>query len=137
MTCRHDPHDPTCTSYASRLKDAEDFIAARAEAEGKRAPTPATPDAERFSIVEAEEVGSHLVLKVRYPSCSKCAFEGTKVMVFLNMRALCAMRWRIIDPHFRASVEKFDRERAPSPDARFPATSEGWSDALTYAGNKS
>ena len=24
MTCRHDPHDPTCTSYASRLKDAED-----------------------------------------------------------------------------------------------------------------
>lgn len=132
MTCRHEPHDPKCTSYASRLADAEAFIAARAEAEGKSA----TPDAERFVVIEAEEVGSHLVLKVRYPNCSKCAFEGTKVMVFLNMRALWAMRWQTIDPHFRES-DKFDREKAPSPNARFPATSEGWDDAIAYAGAKS
>jgi hypothetical protein len=138
MTCRHNPHDPACTSYGSRLADAEDFITARAEAEGKRSPAPATPDAERFAILKAEEVGSHLVLKVRYPNCSKCAFEGTKVMVFLNMRALWAMRWRVIDPHFRSEVgEKLNREKAPSPDARFPATAEGWNDAIAYAGGKS
>lgn len=113
MTCKHSSNDPRCGSY--------------------KAPPP-TPDASNYEIVEYESVGSNVVLKVKYPNCVKCAFEGTKVMVFRNVSALDVMRWQKIDPHFRAD-KPFSRE-APSPSARFPATEEGWADAIAYAETK-
>lgn len=80
-------------------------------------------------------VGRHLVMKVKYPNCSSCAFEGTKILVFLNISELEALKWRKIDPHFRDPRRKSTTE-APSPAARFPGTPEGWADAVAYANSK-
>ena len=95
-----------------------------------------TPNPAGYEIVEVERVGDHLVMKVLYPNCSKCAYEGQKVMVFLNVSEADALRWRRIDPHFRAPHQGLMPKEAPSPDARFPASIEGWEDALAYAKSK-
>jgi hypothetical protein len=105
-----------------------------------------TPDKQKYEIEEVQQVGPHLVMKVKYPNCSSCAYEGNKVMVFLNCSPLDAMRWREIDPHFRAPVKSPGaptshsiteaKKKAPSPAARFPASAEGWTDAITYANGK-
>lgn len=103
------------------------------------APTPApkTPDAKNYQIEDVQQVGPHLVLKVLYPNCKACSYEGNKVLVFLNVSTLAAMKWKIIDPHFRpAPSKRINDKEAPGPNARFPATVEGWSDAIAYAHNK-
>jgi hypothetical protein len=114
MTCRHSYGDPNCSSY--------------------KAPPP-TPDASKFEVLDYQQKGSHVVLKVKYPNCDKCSYEGTKVLVFLNVSALDVMKWRTIDPHFRSS-KPYSQTEAPSPVARFPASEEGWEDALQYAESK-
>lgn len=130
MTCKHSKGDPECSSTKPEQAIAwlnrkyPDFMRA----------APATPDARTYDVLDVARVGEHLVLKVRYPNCAKCAFEGTKVMVFLDVPEAQAMRWRRIDPHFRDANPLSDE--APSPAARFPATSEGWRDALAYAATK-
>ena len=93
--------------------------------------------AEQYDIMDVARVGKHLVMKVRYPSCTKCEFDGIKVMVFLDVGEMEAMRWRRIDPHFRKPEKTQHRIQAPSPAARFPGTDEGWTDALAYANGKS
>lgn len=122
--CRHSSGDPSCSKNGG----------------GAYSYQAASPDSSNFEIEEAEQVGRHLVLRVKYPNCSSCAYEGSKVMVFLNTSPLQAMRWKKIDPHFRAprSVQpgfhaNENPREAPSPAARFPASREGWSDALSYA----
>lgn len=97
-----------------------------------------SPDPGGFSVEEVEQVGAHLVMKVLYPNCAKCAYEGNKVMVFLDTTIAQAIRWRRIDPHFRApnAPAQHARPEAPSPAARFPASANGWCDALTYARGK-
>lgn len=98
------------------------------------------PDKARFEIEDAQPVGAHIVLKVKYPNCASCAYEGNKVMVFLNTTALQVMKWREIDPHFRAEDGRAAAvnigRAAPSPAARFPASKEGWQDAIEYATRK-
>jgi hypothetical protein len=118
MTCRHEPGDRSCsTQYPP-------------------APVlPPTPDKKNYTIEAAERVGNHLVLKVNYPNCSRCKFEGNKVMVFLNVTELDALKWKEIDPHFRDNKAKYLRA-APSPAARFPGSDEGWKDAIAYATHK-
>lgn len=117
MTCRHGPGDPDCTSRP------------------KRAPKVVkTPDSKNYTIDDVQRVGSHLVMKVNYPNCSACAYEGTKVMVFLDVSEADVLRWKEIDPHFREV--KPSRTMAPSPAARFPSTGEGWCDAIAYAKTK-
>lgn len=93
-----------------------------------------TPDPDTFSIEDVEVVGNHLVLKVKYPSCTKCAFDQCKVMVLLDTSIKNALKWKRIDPHF--SDKKSLANHAPSPAARFPASPEGWQDALDYAKRK-
>ncbi len=93
-----------------------------------------SPDPTRYEIVEVAPVGAHLVLKVRFPSCAKCAYEGTKVLVYLNTSAVDALKWRKLDPHFRDA--KATTGEAPSPAARFPASPAGWADATVYARGK-
>lgn len=112
--CRHPPgsHDSDRYSYT---------------------PDPATPDATKFEIEDVQQVGAHLVMKVKYPNCRACAYEGNKVMVFLNTTPLQAMKWRRIDPHFRAAGKYENAKEAPSPVARFPASPAGWKDAYDYA----
>lgn len=82
-------------------------------------------------------VGPHLVMKVLYSNCALCAYEGQKVLVFLNTSTLDALKWRKIDPHFRPQSTGRPHTEAPSPAARFPSTKDGWVDALTYAREKS
>lgn len=100
-----------------------------------------TPDPTRYEIVDVLRVGRHLVLNVLFPNCKKCAFEGHKVLVYLDVTEAQALRWRRLDPHFRAGRDPNhilppDPTEAPSPSARFPATENGWEDALRYAASK-
>ncbi len=96
-----------------------------------------TPDATRFDVEDLVEVGPHAVLKVRFPNCAACAYEGVKVLVYLNVKALDIVRWKKLDPHFRAMPKSgWPVKEAPSPAARFPASDQGWKDALAYANAK-
>ncbi len=93
-----------------------------------------SPNLDDFKIVDYEQVEKHLVLKVRYPSCKRCSYDRCKVMVFLGVTMKSALSWVRIDPHFRD--EKDSGLGSPSPVARFPASTEGWSDAVAYARSK-
>lgn len=121
MTCRHRAGDPDCSSSAAyeRRKIAE-----------------RTPDASNYLVVDSSRVEEHLVLKIKYPNCSKCEYEGQKIMVFLNVKEGDALKWRKIDPHFRNPTLKPLESEAPSPDARFPGSASGWADAINYARRK-
>lgn len=132
MSCRHRKYDPACSSYEGQMKalkrEYEEQILAKLSTD--------TPDAERFQVIDAEQVGRHLVMKVQYPNCASCSYEGQKVMVFLDTTSLMALRWKRIDPHFRDDGYKDngrDFSQAPSPAARFPASTQGWEDARGWA----
>lgn len=116
MTCRHEPGDPNCSAYRRYASIS----------------LPATPDAENFEILEAQQVGKYLVVKVQYPNCTKCAYEGVKVMIF-EATSIGALRWRRIDPHFRDPKNQPSLKEAPSPLARFPASPAGWQLAIQCA----
>ena len=136
--CRHSPGDPNCSSSpAGQAREAAYREQAHREemTRKQKAIDARTPKPDQYEIEEAEPVGPHLVLKVRYPSCTACAYEGTKIMVYLDMPLQQAMKWRRIDPHFRQDKGRSAKE-APSPAARFPASPEGWQDALSYARSK-
>jgi len=133
MTCRHKEGDPACTSGNSP-EDMRKKAIALYEKWGPK--DPPTPDCEQYTILDVEKVGEHLVLKVQYRSCSACSYEGTKVLVFLNCTMKQALMWKRIDPHFRAPQKTPAPNEAPSPAARFPASDEGWGDALWYAGQR-
>lgn len=139
MICRHSPGDSSCSShrdyvdpYRTNAPDVYSQVGV-----GYAAATVETPDAEKYTIERFERVGDHVVLDVLYPNCKKCAYEGHKVMVFLNVTEMQAMRWRTIDPHFRDTKKKLPgATEAPSPAVRFPASLEGWADAIEYAERK-
>ncbi len=144
MICRHSRGDPNCGSSGG--SSSVEYVYRDTPCNKKHYPDVETPDSKNYDIVQIERVGEHLVLKVLYPNCSKCAFEGNKVMVFINIGELEVIRWKEIDPHFRPSKEGGtqwakgtlkDVKKAPSPVARFPATEEGWKDAIVYARTKS
>jgi hypothetical protein len=126
MTCRHSSNDPNCGTYQRQVAAARQLVAIN---DGD------TPDKDNYEVLEVEAVGPHLVLKVLYPNCAKCAFEGMKVLVFTNTTIKDALKWKTIDPHFRSQTTSSARE-APSPAARFPGSEEGWQDALGYAKSK-
>lgn len=117
MTCRHSPDDPDCTYRYARYTPIPE--------------PPKTPDKANFEIEDVEEVGRYLILKVLYPNCVKCAYEGHKIMV-MEATLRDALRWREIDPHFRINPQVSDKKTAPSPIARFPASDEGWEHAKKF-----
>src|SRR5690349_3231899 len=91
MTCRHAKGDPDCSSTRN-YDDLRPSTASNrriAEAMG----LPATPDKTVYEIEQTERIGDHLVLRVRYPNCQKCAYEGNKIMVFLNVPETQALKW--------------------------------------------
>lgn len=150
MTCRHGPGDTSCSSHPSNVEarryEYEEEERKRKEKEKQEKEALArlktmqaeqyakTPDKERYEILEFKRVGRHLVLKVLYPNCSKCSYEGNKVMVFTNVSEEEVVKWRVIDPHFRERTPQQNAPReAPGPAARFPASADGWSDAVAYA----
>lgn len=139
MTCYHAPGDPDCSSYPSwkaaqeRKAELERLAAiGKAVEEREQEWLARTPNPEEFDVLEVEEVGNHLVMRVQYSSCERCSFDAQKVMVFLDANIKQAIRWRTIDPHFREGVEE-DAKAAPAPRARFPADEQGWEDAIRYA----
>lgn len=148
MICRHKSGDPACGSTAGGWRDRENQRYAeetRKSAHDKEVAalkkqladlTANTPDASNFEILECEEVGSYLCMKVKYPSCSKCSFEGVKVMVFAGCSLKQVLRWRRIDPHFREQCPPAAATEAPSPVARFPGGDDGWDNALAWAASK-
>lgn len=129
MTCRHGPGDLNCSSTIRANEEKEK----KREAKWKAANT---PDANNYEVVDAEPVGPHLVMRVRYPNCAKCAFEGEKVLVFFDTGIADALKWKTIDPHFRDPIVTRPKTWAPSPAARFPASRDGWADAVSYAHGK-
>ncbi len=141
MTCR-------CRTPDEHAQRAVDNATAAARRERQAAETRIrelqgrTPNPDEFSVEEVEQVGPHLVLKARYPGCVRCDFDRCKVMVYLDVDLKAVIRWRRIDPHFRLPPGIFERggatlaREAPSPAARFPASVEGWADALEYARRK-
>lgn len=120
MICHHDARDPECSSNGGGYKS--DY---------RYEPPVTTPDSSKFEIQDVEEVGKILVMKVRYPNCGNCSYEGNKILVFENVALKQVLKWRKIDPHFRATTTL--NNEAPSPIARFPGSKEGWKDALAYA----
>lgn len=134
MICRHGPNDSSCSSHRDYVDPYPDPV--------PKYISPGTygvetPDSKNYSIEEATRVGAHLVLKVKYPNCRRCAYEGNKILVLLNVSELQVLKWKEIDPHFRDPKVLVDATRAPSPSARFPASKDGWADALVYARGKS
>lgn len=106
MVCLHRNGDPNCGSSRSYV------------------PEPKTPDAEKYTIEDATRVGSHLVLKVKYPNCASCAYEGVKVLVYLNITELVALKWKIdhdqwydpSNPKEGINIEAGDRIQVTWPD---------------------
>lgn len=132
MTCRHRDGDPSCSSHPDNVARARRVV----EEEEAREMSSRTPNADKYQIMDAVRVGPHLVLNVQYPNCSKCSFEGNKILVFLNTPETSVLKWRRIDPHFSDPDEKRLDHQAPSPAARFPASETGWRDAIEYATRK-
>lgn len=151
MTCRHRAGDPDCSSSAEGKRRLEEEYAESRRQEKLNRETlertrlakiaeeeyAMTPDSSNYEVIEAEQVGKNLVLKVRYPNCTKCSYEGNKILVFLGISPMQALRWKKIDPHFREpnKADSLSTE-APGPSARFPASQEGWNDAIAYAEDK-
>tara|TARA_Y100000310_G_scaffold282353_1_gene303486 strand:+ start:1702 stop:2511 length:810 start_codon:yes stop_codon:yes gene_type:complete len=156
MTCRHPPGTPGCTGGNSpealaakgrRLVEQYGGDDGSRGGDGPprsmwpdsqpapqpRPPVPTTPDCENYQILETEQVGSTLVVRVKYPNCARCSYEGVKVMVFLDTSVDDAIKWTRIDPHFRDPASARRPTEAPGPEARFPASDRGWEDALAYA----
>ena len=92
-----------------------------------------TPDCEQFTVLDAQVIGGHMVLRVRYPSCALCSYEGEKILVYENVTPIEALKWSRIDPHFKDPMEKVSTHEAPAPSARFPASDLGWQRAITFA----
>jgi len=148
VICRHSKGDPNCGSTAggyqalANQRYAEELIRKEAstkirELEAKLVEQESlTPDSSRYEVDEVAKVGKHLVLRILYPNCAKCAYEGMKVLVFLNVDMPGCLKWKRIDPHFRDPKVKLTPQDAPPPSARFPATAQGWADAIAYAGTK-
>lgn len=130
MTCRHGAGDPRCSTTRNYERERETLI--RDLTQQIKAKEAETPDSTKFQIEDFVEVGRNLVLKVSYPNCKKCSYEGIKVLVYRNMNIRTAIRWRKIDPHFRDD-EPSNPNEAPGPAARFPASVAGWDDALNFA----
>lgn len=139
MTCRCRTKEEHAQRYAESLQHSAQQ-AAQANAARIRELDSRTPDPDEFTVEDVEQVGRNLVLKVRYPGCAGCDYDRCKVMVYVGVELKTVLRWRRIDPHFKAPAGPArtpDQLRsAPSPVARFPASSEGWADAIEYAKQK-
>lgn len=143
MICRHAPGDPNCGSTVGGYQWHENERAAEesrryAEARAEREKYEMSPQPDDAEIIDMVRIGPHVVVKARYKSCKKCAYEGVKIMVYLGVTEMQLAKWRELDPHFAdpAAVSKRAARQAPAPAARFPASKEGWEDALAYAAVK-
>jgi hypothetical protein len=132
MTCRHRAGDPDCSSTKDNhyyQEQSAEVQRLQRQVEEQRALLK-KPDNSQFEIIDCFEGTKGIVLKIKYDSCKDCAYEGTKVLVYVGSTTLDVIKWRIIDPHFRAKAS--GPREAPSPTARFPASDEGWNMAMRF-----
>lgn len=135
MVCRHAKDDPSCSATQAKY-DYNRAVYDMVPPPKQQEEIVLTPDSSNYSVEEVAQVGNHLVLKVNYPNCKKCSYEGVKVLVYLNVTALQALKWKKIDPHFTDPKSMRKDSEAPGPNARFPASEAGWKDAIVYARSK-
>ncbi len=125
MTCHHGPNDRSCSSH-------RDYVAPHSYANSYS--TPITPDSEKYEIIDYWEIGEYFVLKVKYPNCGICSFEGTKILVYHGISVKDILtKWKKIDPHFADPKRPKSISSAPPPIARFPASAEGQALAIKTA----
>lgn len=111
MTCRHSPGDPNCSSSAEYWR---------------REQYTTTPDSFKFEIVSFEQIGKYLIIEVQYPNCTRCSYEGRKLLVYEGVKIPDIIFWKEIDPHFKDPTKhKSNKNKAPPPIARFPASAAG------------
>jgi hypothetical protein len=132
MTCKHqDPiNNSSCGSYRTPKQQLEELNNQKKELSQKYN-LQDEPDNSKFEILDTEEVGTHLLLKVKYESCSKCSYEGIKILAYADVSLRDVLKWRIIDPHFSDKLPQ-TKKHAPSPIARFPASDLGWDMAVLF-----
>jgi hypothetical protein len=95
-----------------------------------------SPDSTKWELVDFLESGSYFVAKVKFETCEHAGYGGQKVLVF-KATTKEAILWRRMDPHFReAPKQGFNKNEAPVPIARFPASVEGWEDAKAFVRTK-
>lgn len=142
MTCRHAPGDSNCSSSPENMRRQAELTHAHVKETLQRRITEletqlsqVSPDNTKYEILDSYRSGPNLVLKVQYPSCSKCSYEGIKILVFMNVTESEVLRWKKIDPHFRENTSPRLSNEAPSPAARFPASEGGWQEAIRYINN--
>ncbi len=107
--CRHAPGDPNCSSNRPVYYSTSGT---------------SSIDNTKYEVKQFEQVGNHLVLKVRYSSCPNCSYDGVKIMVFESTQATEVIFWKTIDPHFREQRSR-SKTIAPPPIARSPRTRRG------------
>jgi len=90
-----------------------------------------TPDSTKWEFEEFIESFGYIIAKVKFEACEHAGYGGMKVLVF-KATTLEAVKWRIMDPHFREKPEGTAKNEAPVPVARFPASAAGWEDARLF-----
>lgn len=92
-----------------------------------------TPDPTKWELVDFLESGSYFIAKVKFQTCEHAGYGGHKVLVF-KATTKEAILWRHMDPHFveKQKTPLSSKNIAPVPIARFPASPEGWNDALAF-----
>lgn len=91
-----------------------------------------TPDPTKWELVDFLESGSYFIAKVKFQACEHAGYGGHKVLVF-KATTKEAIMWRRMDPHFKEVPKQgLSKTEAPVPIARFPASEEGWNDALAF-----
>ena len=83
------------------------------------------PDPNNFKIVNSQQAGSLLIIKVNYPDCNN--YEGNKILVYKDTDIKTLLKQKSLDPHFSQNT-KFK-----SPIARFEPTNLGWICAIIFA----
>lgn len=84
-----------------------------------------SPALENYTIVNHQQFGQNLVVKIKYKDVPN--YEGNKIMVYRNCDIEALKEQKLIDPHFSENEEKH------SPFARFEPTLHGWKIACIVA----
>lgn len=81
------------------------------------------PDPYNFRVLEAEQRGQYIIIKINYPDCKN--YEGDKVLVYkASLKDI--LNQKSLDPHFS------NNEKIISPIARFTPDAIGWRNALAF-----
>ena len=90
-----------------------------------------TPDPESWQLIDAQEFGPFIVIKLKY---NVNLHNGVKILVY-KASLIDLMKQKHLDPHF-AGEGTIGTKVAIYPIARFEPSSYGWADALMFAKEK-